>query len=55
MGLDGVLGNVQVTGDEHTGQICGKVISTNARPAHFVVYIDGTAGPFIEGVVGRHS
>jgi hypothetical protein len=44
---------VQVTGDRQTGQICGKVKSANAEPARFVVYIDGTAGPFMEGGRGK--
>jgi hypothetical protein len=45
--------DVQATGDQRTGQICGKVTSTNARPARFILYIDGTAGPFIEDGRGK--
>jgi hypothetical protein len=49
--------NVQLTGDEATGQSCGKVRITNgsatyASPMRFIVYIDGTAGPFTEGGLG---
>lgn len=49
---------VQVVGDDKTGQICGKVsgpgISTNTgAAARFVVYIDGTAGPWIESDLNR--
>lgn len=42
----------QVTGDDQTGQTCGVVHSHTAAPRRFVVYIDGTAGPFIEGGQG---
>jgi hypothetical protein len=51
--------NVQLTGDQATGQSCGKVKVTNGRalfpsPKRFIVYIDNTAGPYIEGGLGSH-
>ncbi|HZV09926.1 MAG TPA: hypothetical protein VFF94_09210 [Novosphingobium sp.] len=44
---------VQVVGDASTGQICGKVLGRSVSagfgtPARFIVYIDRTAGPWIE-------
>jgi hypothetical protein len=52
--------HVQLTGDEATGQSCGRVRVTNgsatyATPMRFIVYIDNTAGPFIEGGLGGES
>jgi hypothetical protein len=49
--------NVGVTGDRHTGQTCGFVTAKPAASAdggtgRFIVYIDKTAGPFIEYSVG---
>jgi hypothetical protein len=46
--------NVQVTGDERTGQICGEVKATGKMKARFIVYIDGTAGPYLAAAQGRH-
>jgi hypothetical protein len=50
--------NVQLIGDQSTGQSCGKVkmskgASSFATTMRFIVYIDNTAGPYIEGGVGR--
>jgi hypothetical protein len=45
--------NVQVTGDQSTGQICGQVEAATGRSARFIVYIDGTSGPYIEAGVSR--
>ncbi len=52
--------DVQVVGDSSTGQICGKVLAHGVSvgfgtPARFVVYIDHTAGPWIEGHHGRDT
>jgi hypothetical protein len=46
--------NVQVTGDETTGQICGQVTAKGAMTARFIVYIDGTAGPYLAAGLGRN-
>lgn len=48
---------VQVTGNQSTGQTCGFVTAQPAASAEggtgrFIVYIDKTAGPFIEYSVG---
>lgn len=40
---------VQLTGDQNTGQTCGVVKDAHNAPARFIVYIDGTSGPYIEG------
>ena len=50
---------VQVTGNSATGQTCGYVTVKSGhaqlnRTARFIVYIDGTAGPYIEGDLGMH-
>ncbi len=45
---------VQVTGDEKTGQICGQVKGKGALTTRFIVYIDGTAGPYLAAGQGRH-
>jgi len=47
--------NIQVTGDQTTGQICGQVKAAGAWRARFIVYIDGTAGPFVESSRGMHA
>lgn len=43
---------VQVTGDNKTGQTCGYLTAPRpggvAATERFIVYIDNTAGPFIE-------
>ena len=44
---------VQVTGDQKTGQICGVVRTVRWPLTHFIVYIDGTAGPYVEAGQGR--
>jgi len=44
---------VQVTGDDKTGQICGEVQPAHNEARRFVVYIDGTAGPWVEQGAGH--
>ena len=49
---------VQFTGDSKTGQTCGFVSARFGRDgldhlARFIVYIDNTAGPFVDGGLGR--
>ncbi|HEY4029309.1 MAG TPA: hypothetical protein VGM25_03115 [Caulobacteraceae bacterium] len=44
---------VQVTGDDKTGQICGEVQPAHNGARRFVVYIDGTAGPWVEQGAGH--
>ena len=51
---------VQVVGDASTGQVCGRVFGKTVSnsigaPARFIVYIDGTAGPWIEGQQGHRT
>ena len=51
---------VQVVGDSRTGQVCGKVLGKTVygsvgEPVRFIVYIDGSAGPWIEGQHGRDT
>ena len=53
-----VFSQVQITGDSQTGQTCGTVKAMHgpdaAGPAvRFVVYIDGTSGPWVEKGQGR--
>jgi hypothetical protein len=48
---------VQVTGNQNTGQTCGYVTANPPAAAsggtgRFIVYIDGSAGPYIEYSVG---
>lgn len=48
---------VQVTGNSNTGQTCGLVTakppaSADGGTGRFIVYIDKSAGPFIEQSVG---
>ncbi len=50
---------VQVTGDSSTGQTCGFVTAkpggtASAQTTRFIVYIDNTAGPYIESNAGTH-
>lgn len=48
--------HVQLTGDSSSGQTCGFVtakVGTLKKGARFIVYIDGSAGPFVEGGMGR--
>lgn len=48
--------HVQITGDSSSGQTCGFVtakVGTLKKGARFIVYIDGTAGPFVEAGMGR--
>lgn len=50
----------QVVGDSSSGQICGRVFGKSVSngtgaPARFIVYIDGTAGPWIEDQIGQHK
>ena len=49
---------VQLTGDSATGQTCGVVEAKGGsagqpRTGRFIVYIDKTAGPFVESAMGR--
>jgi len=44
---------VQVTGDDKTGQICGEVQPAHNASSRFIVYIDGTAGPWVDQGAGR--
>jgi hypothetical protein len=50
---------VQVTGNSRTGQTCGFVDARSGsgreRTGRFIVYIDGTAGPFVEADMGSRS
>ena len=49
---------VQVTGDDSTGQTCGfvtaKLLNGGERTVRFIVYIDNTAGPYVEDNIGVH-
>lgn len=45
--------HVQVTGDQKTGQVCGYVKPKSGLPVRFVVYIDGTSDPYVEGGEGK--
>ena len=49
---------LQVTGDSSTGQTCGVVIAKTGAGleqfARFIVYIDGTAGPYLDKSMGTH-
>ncbi|HEY1837991.1 MAG: hypothetical protein WBQ17_15005 [Rhizomicrobium sp.] len=50
---------VQVTGDDSTGQTCGFVTAKSsgnapAQATRFIVYIDNTAGPYVESGIGTH-
>jgi hypothetical protein len=54
---DAKFTEVQVTGNETTGQTCGFVTakpaaSANGGTGRFIVYIDKGAGPYIEYAVG---
>ena len=42
----------QLTGDNRTGQTCGRVITSAGASERFIVYID-TPGPYVEGGLGR--
>lgn len=48
--------DVQVTGNARTGQTCGfvsvRLATGGDGSGRFIVYIDGTAGPFIENNLG---
>ena len=47
--------HVQFTGDSSTGQTCGVIIAKigiYAKEARFIVYIDNTAGPYVEPGMG---
>jgi hypothetical protein len=51
---------VQVTGDDKTGQTCGYVSARFAtdglnHTARFIVYIDNSAGPYVDGALGRQA
>ena len=50
--------HVQLTGDDKTGQTCGTMTAVLgpdrvSRSERFIVYIDNTAGPYIEGGFGN--
>jgi len=49
---------LQVTGDSSTGQTCGVVLAKigGGREdfARFIVYIDATAGPYLDKGMGAH-
>ncbi len=48
--------HVQLTGDSSTGQTCGVImakIGAFTKQARFIVYIDNSAGPFVEPVMGQ--
>jgi hypothetical protein len=46
---------VQVTGDSSTGQTCGFVAAKpGEQTTRFIVYIDNTAGPYVESNAGTH-
>ncbi|HEY7979013.1 MAG TPA: hypothetical protein VID67_12545 [Rhizomicrobium sp.] len=51
--------SVQVTGDDTTGQTCGfvsaKISTGGEQSGHFIVYIDGSAGPYIENNLDGQS
>jgi hypothetical protein len=50
--------DVQVTGNDSTGQTCGRVsarLSTGGdRSGRFIVYIDGSVSPYVENGMGAH-
>jgi hypothetical protein len=57
-----IFSAVQITGDQFTGQICGRVTARDntilsGSPARFIFYIDGGGGnnPWIEGNPGPHK
>ena len=57
---DATFSHVQVTGDDRTGQTCGVVTAKGGtggdrRSGRFIVYIDGTAGPYVEPGLGEQS
>ena len=48
--------HVDLTGDSATGQTCGVIIvkvGIYTKEARFIVYIDNTAGPFVEPGLGQ--
>ena len=50
---------VQITGDDKTGQTCGYILisprsGASGESDRFIVYIDQTSGPFVEGDKGQH-
>jgi hypothetical protein len=44
----------QLTGDQRSGQTCGRVITSAGASERFIVYID-TPEPYIEGGLGRKA
>ncbi len=46
--------NVQFIGDQKTGQTCGAIQAASRPMERFIVYIDGTAGPYVEGADPEH-
>ena len=53
---DATFSHVQLTGDSKTGQTCGDIISKVGiftKEARFIVYIDNSAGPFVEPGLGQ--
>jgi hypothetical protein len=53
-----IFSRVAFTGDDKTGQTCGylngKTFAGQPFAARFIVYIDGSAGPYVEYSMGRH-
>lgn len=48
--------HVQLTGDSSTGQTCGVItakVGAFTKEARFIVYIDNSAGPFVEPGMGQ--
>ncbi|RWL94922.1 hypothetical protein [Mesorhizobium sp.] len=48
--------HVQLTGDSSTGQTCGDITAKTGiftKEARFIVFIDNTAGPFVEPGLGQ--
>ncbi|TPK83456.1 MULTISPECIES: hypothetical protein [unclassified Mesorhizobium] len=50
--------HIQLTGDSSSGQTCGVVrakAGSGWKNVRFIVYIDNTAGPYVEAGLGRQS
>jgi len=51
--------DVQVTGNNSTGQTCGRVsakLNTGGnQEGRFIVYIDGSVSPYVENGMGGHA
>ena len=44
----------QLTGDDKTGQTCGRLRTTQGQSVRFIVYLD-VAEPYLEGGLGRKA